>query len=383
MRLSLLLVTIFLNVTAAAAGSGAQATYRAVLSDTQGFTDFLQQPSASGTAVVSSVSGRVTDSSGAPVEGARVRPGRLWYRQERPVFVDQPVPSGWAVTDASGHYRLESVPPGEVYILVSVPRADPGDGTRFRLGGAFHPGVAMLDEATPIRVNPGAHHPGVDVVVPRVELHQVVVELGAAASASDVRVVLVASSGDVVRNLPWVPDGTPPTTGPRLPPGRYLVWARARAADRSRAAWLGVDLQGDVQLRLELVPTGRIHGRVIVERGASRDVTVAPHRVKNLSQSAGSFLGGGAPPGATQVVADLLLDGRAVDPLAPDRTDVGPDGRFALEELFGPRRLRVLGLPEGWQVIAVRQGRSDRTESRIDVAPGQTVSDVEIVVGQR
>jgi hypothetical protein len=311
------------------------------------------------TVALSSVSGRVTDSSGEPVAGARVRSGLRADRNGRAVFVMHRLPRGWVVTDADGRYRLDSVPSGEAVILVTVPRTPPGADARFRLRDAFHPGAAGLDEATPIQLEPGVHHPGVDVVVPRTELYAVEVVLGAAAGAHDVRVVLVAAAGDVVRNLPWSPDGAGGPGQPRLPAGRYLVRATGRDTDGIRAAWQEVHLQGDVQLHLDLEPAGRIHGRVVAERA-------------------------GVPPAAaTQVVADLLLDGRAVDPLAPDRTDVGPDGRFAIEGLFGSRRLRMIGLPDGWQVIAVRHEGSDRTESGIDVGPGQTVLDVEIVIGLR
>ena len=71
-----------------------------------------------------------------------------------------------------------------------------------------------------------------------------------------------------------------------------------------------------------------------------------------------------------------------LDPLARDEGQVGADGSFTIDGLFGRRVFRVAGLPADWQMTAIRQGRSDITSSGIDLAPG-TAIEISIVVAQR
>lgn len=93
-----------------------------------------------------------------------------------------------------------------------------------------------------------------------------------------------------------------------------------------------------------------------------------------------------AVPEATIRGLVLSPDGQAtpidLDPLGRDEAHVGPDGSFTIDGLFGTRAFRLLGLPAGWQVTAIRQGRSDVTSSGVDLAPG-SATEIAIVVAKR
>jgi hypothetical protein len=56
------------------------------------------------------------------------------------------------------------------------------------------------------------------------------------------------------------------------------------------------------------------------------------------------------------------------------------DGSFELKGLSGRRLLRLMGLPEGWRMKAVRAGGDDATDTGIEFKPGEQVSNLEIVV---
>jgi len=70
-----------------------------------------------------------------------------------------------------------------------------------------------------------------------------------------------------------------------------------------------------------------------------------------------------------------------LDPLGRDEGQVSADGSFTIDGVFGTRTFRVAGLDSDWQVVAVRQGRSDISLG-IDLAPGTTI-EIAIVVTRK
>ena len=107
-----------------------------------------------------------------------------------------------------------------------------------------------------------------------------------------------------------------------------------------------------------LKPTGTITGRIVQERG------------------------GVAPVEGWRVAATFTLNGKDVDPQWTAQGAVAADGRFTIDNLYGTRVLRVVGLGEEWEVRSILQGRSDVRTTGIDVESGQTI-DVVIIVGRR
>jgi hypothetical protein len=128
--------------------------------------------------------------------------------------------------------------------------------------------------------------------------------------------------------------------------GRYLIEARARHGEKSLAAFEFVELQDvDLDVALPLQPTGDINGRIVAGRG-------------------------GLPPlDGVRVAAVWVRDGTELDPMGLDEINVGPDGVFRMNALFGRRVFRVIGLPAEWHVTQITAGRSDVTAG-LDVATG-------------
>lgn len=141
--------------------------------------------------------------------------------------------------------------------------------------------------------------------------------------------------------------------------GRYIITARGRSADGVLAAWEIVHMiAGEVTVTLDLKPTARVHGRIMPDRD-------------------------GLPPLTGVRVAAAWTDGEIdLDPLGRDEGQVAADGSFTIDGLFGTRAFRVAGLDAGWQVVSVRQGRSEIPRRGVDLAPAATI-DIAIVVGRR
>ena len=97
------------------------------------------------------------------------------------------------------------------------------------------------------------------------------------------------------------------------------------------------------------IPAGKITGRVVADRG-------------------------GIPPLDGMRVVASWTDGTIdLDPLAIDQADVGPDGSFTIDGLFGARAIRLSGVSAGWQVAAIRHGRTDITTSMVEIDHGSTL----------
>ena len=62
---------------------------------------------------------------------------------------------------------------------------------------------------------------------------------------------------------------------------------------------------------------------------------------------------------------------------------VGADGTFTLTNLFGPRLIRINGLPQEWMLEAVIVAGSDVTDRPVDFQPNQTIEDAQIVLTDR
>ena len=107
-------------------------------------------------------------------------------------------------------------------------------------------------------------------------------------------------------------------------------------------------IEDSYEARLQLLPTGSIAGRIVVESG-------------------------GLPPlDGVMVGASWIYDGAEVNPLAADETTVAPDGSFRVDNLFGTRKLQLRALGLEWEVAAIRQDRTDVTGSGVIVVPDAT-----------
>ncbi|MGE0039662.1 MAG: carboxypeptidase regulatory-like domain-containing protein [Vicinamibacterales bacterium] len=303
------------------------------------------------------VRGRVT-ADGAPLAGAVVLVGRL-DTGRTPSSVAGVAPP--ATTDGDGRYEIGGLPAGawhvEAYAAGQALAAQPGGVAAF--ARTFYPGVTQPELALPIQVEAGQARADVDVGLVRTRFHVITAvvppELAAPAAGLEFAVgSLPPGTKFVFDHRAVVGDGTIRVF--KLRPGRYVVWARALVSGRRQADWRVLDVHSDPPpFGFVFAPTGRLAGRL---------VAAAP---------LASFDG-------ARVIAALAPEGADADPLSPDDVEVAPGGQFAIEGLFGPRALRVVGLPPGWRVQAIRRGGVSVT-APIEVRPGEAIVDLEVLVG--
>ena len=82
------------------------------------------------------------------------------------------------------------------------------------------------------------------------------------------------------------------------------------------------------------------------------------------------------------VTAAWMHDGAEINPLEFAEARVAADGSFRIDDLFGTRRLQLRALGVEWDVVAIRQDRTDVTTSGVVVVPDAT-TEATIVVRRR
>jgi hypothetical protein len=145
-------------------------------------------------------------------------------------------------------------------------------------------------------------------------------------------------------------------------PGRYQL--QARAGDRQNGEFARMDLTVGFEdvggLMVVTAPAGRIRGEVITDTGDPLP-TVSP--------------------GVQVVARPALPDGPLAGPGGGGggSARVGADGAFDLGNVTDPRFVRVTA-PSGWTLKTVRVNGADVTDVPLDVAPGQVITGVEVVI---
>lgn len=292
--------------------------------------------------------GRVVDAEGRPVGGATVNatPG--------PSVSPSIFRGSGAQTKADGSFELLRLPAGETVLSLDMPVT----AEMPRAPTVFYPGVVSAEAAEVIRVSGGLVTSGITFRYPRIAVRSITARISAPASgATGVKAWLYRVEPRMVRAIALDADGA--GTVPGLPEGRYFIAAHAQGDSEPLVAFEVANLLDDTEeLGLLLQEPGRITGRIVAEKG-------------------------GLPPlTAVRVAAQWIDDGEEVNPLAADDVEVGADGGFRIDGLFGLRRVQLLGLSPEWQVQSIRQGRNEVPATGITVAPGATL-DVVITVGRR
>jgi hypothetical protein len=292
------------------------------------------------------IRGTVIDHDGRPAAGATVLP-------VPPIGGFALVSGNVGTANQDGAFELTNLPPAEMLLVVDAIRPPELP----RLPSIYYPGVVRREDATLIHVTPGTLTTGITVVLPRVSENSLTAHVSSPAAVEGMTATLIGVTPRLVRHIRLSAEGTGTVNG--LPEGRYFVWARARTADATVAAFDVVDLLHDShELTLPLQPAGRITGRIVAQRG------------------------GLAPVDGVRVAAAWIHHGVDVDPLVPDQVEAGPDGYFSIDGLFGTRSLQLIGLSPEWQIQSVLQGRADVTSTGVDIIPGTTIN-LTVVVASR
>ena len=277
---------------------------------------------------------------------------------------DRGFPNILAVTsDRDGRFETRA-PVGSIMLIArpGPPRRITSEAQRNLLRNhpdVYFPGVLDRFEAWPIDVKAGE--------IIELDFHLPPVFIGsikAVVSGPDGYVLeqvrVMRPEANEIKNVKVSSDGVGYVDG--LREGRYVVVARGRWKTLQVAAWQIVHITGgELEVALPLAPAAGISGRLLAEHG---DIPPTD-----------AFL-------QIRVEAEWTDGNISLDPLTRDDGYVGTNGGFAIGGLFGRRRLRVVGLNDGWYVSAIRHGRSDIMSSGIELAAG-TLTEVTIVVSQR
>lgn len=294
--------------------------------------------------------GQVMTSDGRPVTRAGVRLGRGIRGEATPATG----PASTSTTDTEGRFELTNVPAGQWRLEVEIPQVPGG----LRPPIVYYPGGLSWEEAIGVELEAGKVRDGLTIIVPRINENVLtVVAPTADATISDVAVTVLQQSPLVSRRLDLNAEGIGLLRG--LLPGRYFVVGLASSSDKRWAGFDVVDfIEDSYETRLQLMPTGSIAGRIITDKG-------------DLPALAGVMVG-----------ASWVHDGAEVNPLAFDEAKAAPDGSFRVDNLFGTRQLQLRGLDVEWEVAAIRQGRTDVTNSGITVVSDAT-TEATIVLRRR
>jgi hypothetical protein len=313
-----------------------------------------------------SVSGRVLDEFGLPVQGASVQllHTRFEAGRRRLVPADAPVRQ----SDDRGAFRLFGVAPGQYIVTASV-----GEVFATELPGytrTFHPGVSDAAAAQFVTVGTGQSLSGVDVELVRERTVLVAGTIRDAQGRPGMGGSLTLAPSRSSSALA-VPIGARVSRAgvfefPNVPPGTYVIQAYRGQRNRSTEGEFGAlrvsvgerDLTG---LTLQTSLGSSITGRVSFAGAAGRE----PARP------------------AIEIVPE------PVDPdLAPASgratAEIGPDLTFVLTGISGQRRLQVPRTPAGWTLKEIRARGVDITDRPLEFGTAaQSLDDVEVVLTDR
>ena len=314
--------------------------------------------------------GRLFDEYGDPVEGVAVRASQVRWVDGRRRLVE--LAPFTRPTDDLGRFRIFGLEPGEYVvsagvgqILTGQPSADlPGYGT------TYYPGTPNPAEAQRVVVGRSQDVSGIDFPIARVKTSRVAgraVDSTGEPITGGIALVPSRRSGAVVATQLGAKierDGQ--FEFPNVTPGEYVLQSsrhRSSGWNEGESSSQFVTVNGvdvaDLVVRTTVGST--LSGRVVLSGGG----TIAPGQIELLAMPADTDLSpliGGGPARAT-----------------PDE-----DLKFQMAGLSGPRRLRVTRVPPGWGLQAILANGSDVTDTPLPFGkPGQSLTDVEVVLSQR
>ena len=323
------------------------------------------------------LTGRVFDEFGDPVPEAQIQVYRSQYTQGlRRLVVAKAVPS-----NDLGEFRVYGLPTGTYYVsgktapgagsnLVDFWRASAGTTV---FAATFYPGTPIATDARPLPIEAGQHLANLDFGLHPARLARisgrVVDSRGAVLPVTSVNMIHARRDGVVVATISGTRTGTSGEfTFGGLAPGDYRMLVssaidaaagpRKDAGEREFASVVvsvaGEDIEG---LTIATAPGRTLSGRIITEGG----VLDAPS-LQRLSIDASDVHG--ATAGAGVPVSNVAA--------------VRPDGTFEARGLFGPRLLRVTGLPDGWALKSVRVDGRDVIDAGVEVR--SDIADIDVVV---
>jgi hypothetical protein len=323
------------------------------------------------------ISGRIMDEFGEPVANAVVTALRYGYAAGARRLVPAAGGNTRDTTDDLGSYRLFGLPPGE-YIVSAALRTgvevtDPaGDPTGY--APTYYPGTPDIAEAQRVSVAVGQEQSGVSFGLITTRLVRVSGSVLSSHGAPVINgVVLLAppnarGAGLMMQAASARLDGSGQFRITNVVPGRYRAQVRAARGGRG-----GPFADGEFG-RLDLTVGGSDLDGVVIVTGPPARVTGRITTDLNTPPS--------LRPSQVQIAARLVEPDQALPGGGGGAARVNDDWTFELNGLFDARLFRA-GLPQGWTLKAVLLDGDDITDTPLDLAPGQTVSGLRVVITDR
>ena len=321
------------------------------------------------------ISGRIVDETGGSLAGATVTVQRVSGPESYPGTWGPGHNGQLATTDDRGQFRIYGLAPGDYYVtarFASQQRAMTGHArTVAGYAATYYPGTATESDARRVAVESGQEVEHITFAMSAVSLARISGRVtsgaGRATSTGFVSVKASDKTGAVRENdTPELqPDGTFQTRG--LPPGTYTILARAVVdIDRGvmESARLEVSLNGESVDDVHLVtgPGGILRGSIASDDGSPLPFGRNVVQVQFLSDE-----------------QDGGLVGASLRRYEPD------DWTFELNDLHAAGQIRAFVMEPGsaWMLKSAWQDGVDLADTAIDLAAGNVVSDVEVVLTRK
>lgn len=333
------------------------------------------------------ISGKVLDFDGDPVARTQVRAMRfMFFNGKRQIM-----PTGFALTDDNGEYKIQNLGPGKYYIS-AAPLRDQSFGQSSRSATApaasgqpakqeesaittYYPGVNDVTAATLIELSTGHDRPGTDITLRKSPVFHLKGKVTGQVPSdqSQLRVSVMPRSSVYMNfmgnaNSPVNKDGTFDVSP--VPSGSYTL------------------------MLLNLNGMFKVFGSLPVNVGTHNveDLTLTAESPFDLNglvkaeqakaeQAAGTGEGAAAKPKATGTTRISLqpIDGLALNtPNAATKED----DTFSLTSVSPGRfRVNVFSMAEGMYLKSIRFGDQDVLREGLTLPPGSGTTPLEITLG--
>jgi hypothetical protein len=262
-------------------------------------------------------------------------------------------------TDDRGVYRLFVLPPGDYYVEAS-PRLSASAPTR--AGSTYYPNSADLGSAQRISLGAAQERVGVDISLAFGNTARVsgrVVDASGLPLTSARSVSLVARGPSALRNrsAPIEPDGSFILEG--VPPGEFTVYTTTPATEGPvQFAMVDLLMSGSdrEQIVLRTTTGATATGTIAVAGGI--DVPFLPDDLQLFTMPRG-FVG--------------VPTGRGVG-------QVNQDWSFEIRGMGDAQLIRLLGLPDGWELDSVLLNGQDITDQPVHLPADRATGEFRVVV---
>jgi protocatechuate 3,4-dioxygenase beta subunit len=316
----------------------------------------------------STVTGRVIDDYGDPVEGVTVNLSQIKFQAGRRRLAGIQGVVGRS-TDDLGRYRLYGVQPGSYIINAApgqvVPNQPPSDLSGY--APTYFPGTTNAAEAQRVPVARSLDVTGLDFVLAPTPTATISgKKLGSDGQPLGGSLMLMESqrSGAIVTPAAGArtyDDGR--FEFPNVAPGDYVIQADRGKQNGNREGdfvfqFVTVNGNDVPDLLLQATPGSTISGRVVFDGDAP------PPRLRSLA-----------------IIPDRADLDRTPNGGSIARADVGPDLTFQMTGVRGPRRIGIDGPPAGWGLKSVIANGVEITDTVLKFGtPDESLSDIQVIL---